>query len=90
MSLDDAIRLTEILLALAFLQQIIEHITALRDEQILFMPRILLSILVLLGFQTPWVSLALVILGLFILKRFQGPDNGGSDRMSLLILCCRA
>ena len=88
MSLDDAVRLTEILLALAFLQQSIEHIYAPRDERRLFLPRIFLSILLLLGVQTQWVCLALVILGLFILKRFQGPCNGGSDRMSLLILCC--
>lgn len=88
MSLDNAIRLTEILLALAFLQQSIEHFNAPRDERLLFLPRIILSILLLLGFQTQWVSLALVILGLFILKWFQGPYNGGSDRMSLLILCC--
>ena len=88
MSLDDAVRFTEILLALAFLQQSIEHIDAPGDERRLFLPRIFLIILLLLGFQTPWVCLALVILGLFILKRFQGPYNGGSDRMSLLILCC--
>jgi len=88
MSLDAAIRMTEILLALAFLQQSIEHFHAPRNEQRLFVPRFILSILLLLGFQTQWVCLALVILGLFILKRFQGPYNGGSDRMSLLILCC--
>ncbi|NOX96429.1 MAG: HTTM domain-containing protein [Alphaproteobacteria bacterium] len=88
MSLDAAIRITEILLALAFLQQSIEHFHAPRNEQCLFVPRFILSILLLLGFQTQWVCLALVILGLFILKRFQGPYNGGSDRMSLLILCC--
>ena len=88
MSLDYAIRLTEILLALAILQQSIEHINAPKDERRLFVPRIFLSILLMLGFQTQWVCLALVILGLFILKRFQGPYNGGSDRMSHLILCC--
>jgi len=33
MSLDDAIRFTEILLALAFIQQSIEHIHAPRDER---------------------------------------------------------
>ena len=88
MSLEDAIRLTEILLALAFLQQSIEHFKAMRDEQLLFLPRFILSVLLLLGFQPQWVSLALAVLGLFILKRFQGPYNGGSDRMSLLILCC--
>ncbi len=88
MSLDYAIRLTEILLALAILQQSIEHINAPKDERSLFVPRVFLSILLMLGFQTQWVCLALVILGLFILKRFQGPYNGGSDRMSHLILCC--
>ena len=88
MSLDYAIRLTEILVAIAFLQQSIEHVQAPKDEQRLFLPRIVLSVLLLLGFQTRWVCIGLVILGLFILKRFQGPYNGGSDRMSLLILCC--
>jgi len=88
MSLDDALRLTEILLALAFLQQSLEHLQAPRDEQRLFLPRIILSILLLLGFEAQWVCFALVVNGLFILKRFQGPYNGGSDRMSLLILCC--
>lgn len=88
MSLDLAIRLTEILLGLAFLQQSIEHFGAPRNEQWLFVPRFILSALLVIGFQTMWVGLALVIIGLFILHRFQGPYNGGSDRMSLLILCC--
>jgi len=88
MTLDLAIRLTEILLGLAFFLQSIEHIHAPTNEQILFLPRIILSVLLMLGFQTQWVCLALVILGLFILRRFQGPYNGGSDRMSLLVLCC--
>lgn len=88
MNLDDTLRLTEILLGIAFFQQSIEHLSGPKDEQRLFLPRAALSIFLMLGFQTPWVCLALVILGLFILKRFQGPYNGGSDRMSLLILCC--
>ena len=88
MSLSLAIRITEILLALAFLQQSAEHMQASWDEQRLFLPRIILSILLLSGFETQWVGLALVILAMFILNRFQGPYNGGSDRMILLILCC--
>lgn len=87
MSLDLAIRLTEILLGLAFIQQSIEHLSATREEQVLFFPRLVLSVFLVIGFQTQWASLLLVLLGLFILKRFQGPYNGGSDRMSLLILC---
>lgn len=88
MSFDFAIRLTEILLALAFIQQSTEHLSGARDEKILLLQRLVLSVLLLFGIQAQWVCLALVILGLFILKRFQGPYNGGSDRMGLLILCC--
>lgn len=87
MNLDLAIRLTEILLSLALLQQSFEHLSAPKDEQYLFIPRIILSILLMLGWQTKWLCLGLVINSLFILRRFQGPYNGGSDRMGLLILC---
>src|SRR4051794_35469917 len=88
MNFDLAVRATEILLALAFLQQSLEHMRAPRDEQCLFLPRIILCVLLLFGFQTKWIFLALVGVNLLILRRFQGPYNGGSDRMGLLILCC--
>ncbi|PHR56839.1 MAG: hypothetical protein COA43_13070 [Robiginitomaculum sp.] len=88
MNMDVAIRVTEILLALAFLQQSVEHLVAAKYERTLFALRIVLSLLLLFGIATQWVSLLLVVLGLFVLRRFQGPYNGGSDRMSLLILCC--
>lgn len=88
MTLDLAIRITEILLALAFIQQSAEHIFVARDDRYLFLVRLMLSVFLLTGLQSQWVCLALVIVGLFTLKRFQGPYNGGSDRMSLLILCC--
>ena len=87
MSLDLALRITEILMALAFIQQSLEHLTVPKGKY-LFISRIALSLLLIIGFYTPWVCLTLVILSLWILKRFQGPYNGGSDRMSLLILCC--
>ena len=61
MSLDFAIRLTEILLGLAFLQQSVEHFRAAQNEQRLFIPRAILSLLLVLGFQTAWVSLGLVL-----------------------------
>lgn len=87
MIFDDAVRLTEILLGLAFLQQSIEHLRGQGDEHWLFVPRIALSVLLIMGWQAPWVSVGLVMIGLLMLHRFQGPYNGGSDRMSLLILC---
>ncbi len=87
MTLEFAVRATEILLSLAFIQQSIEHLSARGIEKILFAVRIALSLLLLIGFQTPWVCLGLVILTVLLLHRFQGPYNGGSDRMGILILC---
>ncbi len=88
MNFDDAVRTTEILLGFAFFQQSAEHLVGPKDEQRLFFPRALLSLLLLFGIYPQWVCLALVLLGLGMLKRFAGPYNGGCDRMSLLILCC--
>ncbi len=88
MTLEFAIRATEILLSLAFIQQSIEHLNARGIERLLFAVRIVLCLLLLTGFQTPWICLALVLLTLLLLHRFQGPYNGGSDRMGILILCC--
>jgi uncharacterized membrane protein YphA (DoxX/SURF4 family) len=87
MSLDDAVRCTEMLLAFAFLQQSAEHL-CVPGERRLFLPRIALSLLLMAGFAAPWMCLALLIHALFILRRFDGPYNGGSDRMGLLILSC--
>lgn len=87
MSLDIAIRLTEIWMGFAFAQQSIEHFRTTKDERNLFLPRLVLAILLIVGFQTVGVSILLLILGIVILHRFQGPYNGGADRMSLLILC---
>lgn len=88
MSLQAAARLTEILLALALIQQSLEHMTRFRDERMLFAARAGLCLLVLLGAASPWPLVALAGLSLLILQRFQGPYNGGSDRMGLLALWC--
>jgi len=87
MSLDDAVRCTEMLLAFAFLQQSAEHL-CVPGERRLFLPRIALSVLLMAGIAAPWMCLALLLHALFILQRFDGPYNGGSDRMGLLILSC--
>jgi hypothetical protein len=88
MNLDITIRLTEIMLSLALFQQSLEHLHTDREARPLFLTRAGLSLLLLAGFQPQWTSLALLVSGLIVLKRFQGPYNGGSDRMSLLILSC--
>ena len=88
MSLDEAIRFTEMLAGFAFAQQSIEQIRASWSERLIFLPRLLLAVLLILGLETAWVTGILLLLGLVILYRFQGPYNGGADRMSLLVLCC--
>lgn len=88
MSLDTAVRLTEILLALALIQQSLEHLRGLPGERALFGGRILLCGLVAGGIAAPWPLVGLAGVSLLILHRFQGPYNGGSDRMGLLALWC--
>lgn len=88
MSIEIAIRLTEIIMGFAFAQHSIEHIKSYNDERIIFIPRLIISILLILGFESIWMASLLLILGLIILDRFQGPYNGGADRMGLLILVC--
>jgi hypothetical protein len=88
MSFDHALRLTEILLAFALLQQSSEHLVSGKQERRIFLLRLCFGILLFCGWQAPWVCLALLLLGIVMLHRFAGPYNGGSDRMGLLILCC--
>ena len=88
MNIDFAIRLTEILLAIAFIQQSVEHFFGVKDERLLFLVKLVLSFLLLFGFATKWVCILLFINAVLALIKFQGPYNGGSDRMGLLILSC--
>jgi len=88
MTLDDTLRLSEILIGFAFAQQSIEHFRSTNNERIIFFPRFILAILLVIGIQTSWILALLLLFGFFQLHRFQGPYNGGSDRMSLLVLSC--
>ncbi|MEL6521237.1 MAG: HTTM domain-containing protein [Pseudomonadota bacterium] len=88
MTLDAAFRATEILLAFAFLQQSAEHIFGTGEARGLFWGRAVLSVALLLGLASPWILLALCLHAVALLHRYQGPYNGGSDRMGLLILFC--
>lgn len=88
LTLDVALRLTEIMLALAFLQQSSEHIFWSGETRLLFLPRAVLCLLLLVGFHSQWVLVALSLHSVVILHRFAGPYNGGSDRMGLLVLYC--
>lgn len=88
MSFEAALRLTEILLALALIQQSLEHLRAAGRDRLLFAARIVLCGLVISGVAAPWPLFGLAALSLVILQRYQGPYNGGSDRMGLLALWC--
>lgn len=88
MTFESAVRLTEILLALALVQQSLEHLHGPRRDRLLFAGRIGLCGLVILGAAQPWPLVGLAVLSLAILQRYQGPYNGGSDRMGLLALWC--
>lgn len=88
MSYDTALRLTEILLGLAFAQQSLEHLVAPRDERWLHAPRLLLALALVSGVASGPVLGGLLLVAVLLLARFDGPYNGGCDRMSLLVLCC--
>lgn len=87
-----ALRLTEILTALALIQQSLEQIAIDRREAPWLGARIALCLVVLgwpgEGSGRGWALAGLLILGLKWLHRYDGPFNGGSDKMSLLILTC--
>ena len=100
MTLEVALRLTAALMALAFIQQSLEHLrpAARLHERLLFAPRLIFSLLLLaacIGAPLPilhpgFLALALLANHLLILPFFNGPYNGGADKMSLLILFCLA
>lgn len=83
MTLEAAIRATEILLALAVLQRGAEH---LGRETWLFVAQMLCAVPVLLGLGQGVALAMLWILFLVQLWRFDGPYNGGADKMLMLVL----
>ena len=88
MTLAAAQRATEILLALAFLQQAAEHVWGSRVAPGLMALRGVGAAALLAGWATPVVLAGLCLHGVAMLHRFGGPYNGGSDRMGLLVLFC--
>lgn len=94
MSLDPgfetALRLAECLAALALLQQSAEQMAARDGTRNLGALRALLALALLAGLAPGLVAAALLGTGIMLLRRYDGPYNGGSDRMTLLILACLA
>lgn len=88
MTLDQAVHVTQIILGFAFVVQSIEHLASFHYEQLLYVPRLILAVFLMFGFYPEVVCYLLLLLGLLTLDYFQGPYNGGSDRMGLLVLFC--
>ncbi|MGX9357098.1 HTTM domain-containing protein [Roseobacteraceae bacterium S113] len=88
MTFDLALRLTELMLALALLQAAMEHLRGTYSERILFGIRAVLCVALLAGVARDFAVWGLMVTGVAALMRFEGPYNGGSDRMGLLILAC--
>lgn len=88
MLLEQAVRYSEIILAFAYAQQSLEYIRGLQPEKTLGVIRLVLSLLLIMGFQPVLVEAGLLIIACVLLYRFQGPYNGGSDCMSILVLLC--
>ena len=88
MLLEQAVRYSEIILAFACAQQSLEFIRGLQPERTWGVIGLLLSFLLLIGFQPVLVEAGLLIVACVLLYRFHGPYNGGSDCMSILVLLC--
>jgi hypothetical protein len=88
MTFESARHLSEVMMALAFIQQSCEHLAQRAADRGLFALRSVACMALLTG-SAPVISLiVLCALSLVMLSRFGGPYNGGSDKMSLLILWC--
>lgn len=88
MTLELAIRLCELLLGVAIVQQSLEHLAMPVTDRLLFGARLLLAVMMAAGFGTAFAEALLLLSSALILKRCDGPYNGGSDRLSILMLFC--
>ena len=86
MTVDMALRATEFLLGFAILLQSIENTRVLGAR--IYPASGAFSALLMLGIAPLLSTVVLVGLSIAHLVRFDGPYNGGSDRMTLLILIC--
>lgn len=86
MSLEAATLLTHALLAAAMAQQSLEQMAVDRADRPWHLLALALCAPMALGMG--WAVWAQMALGLRWLRRYDGPFNGGADKMTLLILAC--
>lgn len=88
MTLQLAVRLCELLLGFALVQQSLEHLAMAVTDRVLFGMRLLLALLMVAGIGSTVAEALLLVSSALILKRCDGPYNGGSDRLAILMLFC--
>lgn len=86
MSVEAARRASEVLLALAVIQQALEHVTTLPSDRRWAVPQIPLALAVAAGVAPLLVQGVLLVVSLRLVRHHGGPYNGGSDRIRLLLL----
>ncbi|WP_299925086.1 HTTM domain-containing protein [uncultured Pelagimonas sp.] len=87
MTLVDTVQVTSIMLGLAVGQRTLEHLASPKDR-LLFLPRLIPCVMLISGWHIDWAVWALFAYGIVLLHRFDGPYNGGSDKMTMLIVTC--
>jgi len=88
MTLELAVRLCELLLGFALVQQSLEHLAMPLTDRLLFGARLFLALLMAAGIGVATAEALLLLSSAIILKRCDGPYNGGSDRLAVLMLFC--
>jgi hypothetical protein len=94
MTLDNAVRLCELLLGAAIVQQSLEHLMMPVTSRGLYTLRLVLGSVLIAGSiinsgaLTAPAEALLLLSSAMILQRCDGPYNGGSDRLSTLLQCC--
>lgn len=88
MTFDAAQRATEVLMAVAFLQQGVEHLVGPTRDRRWAVGQIALSVGIAAGIAPLVLEAILLLVSVGLVRHFGGPYNGGSDRMRLLVLTC--
>jgi len=86
LSVGEAMGWMQLLLSFAIGQQSLEHLA--RGDRMIFVPRLMLCGVIGSGIGGAWPIWGLWVISLAMLWRYQGPYNGGSDKMTMLILSC--
>lgn len=86
MTFEAALRLSGVLIGFAFLLQSLEHLHRQGDGRLFYGVRAALCLWLMSGIDTPVAAGVLFAMCINSVKQFDGPYNGGSDRMGLLVL----